>query len=138
MIGLEHTCPQDAAGGERNGYLMGMSRSMWLQATENGCNDDDRERFIHDMDGSSPAVRLMLLVEKILYAPRILRRAHSVLEDLDGGDEESRKRIISLAAGMDALTIRRLLEDGTHADLARWWVIDPGGSLPQIMGMMGG
>ena len=105
---------------------MGMSRSMWLKETENGCDDDDRERFIHDMDGDSPAVRLMLLVEKILYAPRILRRAHSVLEDLDGGDEESRKRIISLAAGVDALTIRRLLEDGRHDDLARRWVIDPG------------
>lgn len=105
---------------------MGMSRSMWLKKTENGCNDDDRERFIQDMNGSSPAVRLMLLVEKILYAPRILRRAHSVLEVLDGGDEESRKRIIGIAAGMDMLTMRRLLQSGTHADLARWWVIDPG------------
>ena len=111
---------------------MGMDRSMWLKETENSCDDDDRERFIHDMDGDSPAVRLMLLVEKILYAPRILRKAHSVLEELDGDNEKSRKRIISIAAGMDMLTMRRLLQNCTHADLARWWVIYPGNTASAV------
>ena len=100
----------------------------WLHETRYGCTEEDTDRFIHDMDGSSPAVRLMLLVERILYAPRIRRRSHSVLAGLDGADWRSRRRIIDVAVGMDMLTERRSTRDPVKADFARWWVLEPGGT----------
>lgn len=104
---------------------MGMD-DAWLHETKYGYTEEDTDRFIHDMDGSSPAVRLMLLVEKILYAPRIRRSSHSALADLDGADWRFRRRIVDVAAGMDMLTERRSTQDPVKADFARWWVIEPG------------
>lgn len=111
---------------DRNGRRDSGMDDAWLHETVYGCTDEDADRFIHNMDGSSPAVRLMLLVEKILYAPRIRRSPHSALAGLDGADEQSRRRIIDVASGMDTLTERKSTKDPVKADFTRWWVLEPG------------
>ena len=104
----------------------------WLHETVYGCTEEDMRRFIHNMDGSSPAVRLMLLVERTLYAPRISGTRTSMIRSLDGDSEASRRRIIAVAQGMDACSPYPDRDSGMnparddHADLARWWILSPG------------
>lgn len=102
---------------------MRMGKDMWLKESRYGCTEEDVKRFIHDMDGSSPAVRLMLLVEKILYAPRISGTKGGMIRSLNGDSEASRRRMFDIAEGMDA----RLEYTGgdVSADLAGWWVPSP-------------
>ena len=124
--------------------IIGMDTGMdgsWLKESRYGCTGEDVKRFIHGMDGSSPAVRLMLLVEKAMHAPRIRRRPNSMIGRLDGGSETDRRMIVSIAAGMDVWSKRSSHGTDVYGDFPRQWLLDPGncgGSLPQIMGMMGG
>ena len=111
---------------------MRMGKDMWLKESRYGCTEEDIRRFIHGMDGSSPAVRLMLLVERTLYAPRISGTRTSMIRSLDGDSEASRRRIIAVAQGMDACSPYPDRDSGMdpasdeHADLARWWILSPG------------
>ena len=110
---------------------MRIGEDMWLKESRYGCTEEDMRRFIHGMDGSSPAVRLMLLVERTLYAPRISGTRTSMIRSLDGDSEASRRRIIAVAQGMDACSLYPERDAGMdparddHADLARWWILSP-------------
>lgn len=110
---------------------MRMGKDMWLKESRYGCTEEDMRRFIHNMDGSSPAVRLMLLVERTLYAPRISGTRTSMIRTLDGDSEASRRRIVAVAQGMDACSPYPNRDAGMdpirddHTDLARWWILSP-------------
>lgn len=110
---------------------MRIGEDMWLKESRYGCTEEDMRRFIHGMDGSSPAVRLMLLVERTLYAPRISGTRTSMIRSLDGNSEASRRRIVAVAQGMDACSLYPDRDAGMdfardeHADLARWWILSP-------------
>lgn len=98
----------------------------WLKESRYGCTGDDVERFIHGMDGDSPAVRLMLLVEKAMHAPRIRRRPNSMIGRMDGGSETDRRMIADIAAGMDVWSKRSDHGADIYGDFPIQWLLDPG------------
>ena len=108
--------------------IIGMDAGMdgsWLKESRYGCTGDDVERFIHGMDGSSPAVRLMLLVEKAMHAPRIRRSPDSMIGRLDGCSETDRRMIAGIAAGMDVRSKHGGHGTTVYRDFPRWWLLDP-------------
>lgn len=48
---------------------MGMRESLWFKESRHVRDKRSLQRFIHSLDGSTPAVRLTLLIERILYSP---------------------------------------------------------------------
>ena len=96
----------------------------WFEESRYGFTEEDADRFIHGMDGSSPAVRLMLLVEKAMHAPRIREKPGALIGRMDGGSETERRMIISIAQGMDAWSKRSSFKTGVYGDFTRWWMLD--------------
>ena len=99
---------------------------FWLEESRYGCTEEDRERFIHNMDGSSPAVRLMLLVEKTLHAPRISEKPGTLIGRMDGNSETDRRTIIGIAQGMDIWCRRDSHTKDVYGDYTIWWMLDAG------------
>lgn len=97
---------------------------FWSEESRYGCTNEDRERFMHGMDGSSPAVRLMLLVEKTLHAPRIREKPGTLIGRMDGGSGTGRRTVIGIAQGMDAWCRRASHTTDVYGDFTRWWMLD--------------
>lgn len=91
---------------------MGMRESLWLKESRHGRDKRSLQRFIHSLDGSTPAVRLTLLIERILYSP-FMDDDHRLL--LNGLGWEDRHNLIRVAVSMDSTD--RTDDAGPYADL---------------------
>lgn len=95
-----------------------MGCNLWLKESMRGNSIGSINRFIHDMDGSSPAVRLMLIVERVLLAPQL--SAHSGdAAWLGGDDEDKRGNMVDAARNMD------LVDFGDGNDVVGSWTASP-------------
>lgn len=92
---------------------MDMRESLWLKESRHGRDTRSIQRFIHGMDGFSPAVRLTLLIERILYVP-FMDASHRLLR-LNGLGEQDRRDLVRIAVSMDAAN--RADNAGPYADL---------------------
>lgn len=93
-----------------------MRESLWLKESRHGRDKGSLQQFIHDLDGSAPAVRLTLLIERILYSP-FMDDDHRLL--LNGLGEEDRHNLIRVAVSMDSTD--RTDDAGPYADLIGCW-----------------
>lgn len=95
-----------------------MGCNLWLKESKRGNSVGSINRFIHGMDGDSPAVRLMLIVERVLLAPQL--SAHSGdAAWLGGDDEDKRGNMINAARNMD------LVDFGDGNDVVGSWTASP-------------
>lgn len=93
-----------------------MREILWLKESRHGRDKGSLQQFIHDLDGSAPAVRLTLLIERILYSP-FMDDDHRLL--LNGLGEGDRHNLIRIAVSMDSTD--RTDDAGQYADLIGCW-----------------
>lgn len=82
--------------------------------------DDWRTRFI-GMDGSDPAVRLMLTMERIFLLPKTLAHPSSRLAKLQGDTTQGRSMILNLAWGLCQRTKARSHVSTSILDSLTWY-----------------
>ena len=100
------------------GPQTGGERGLWLKESTRGNNIGGINRFIHDMDGSSPAVRLMLIVERVLLAPQLSTNSGDAAW-LGGDGEDRRGSMVDAARNMDMVDS----DDGN--DVVGSWTASP-------------
>lgn len=83
---------------------MGMGRDLWLKKSTPDRRRGTIRKFIHSMDGSSPAVRLMLIIERVLCSPQLSKESWDA-PWLSSGSEAGRENMIHAARSMSSISL---------------------------------